>query len=289
MFGQKEKIKTGIVFLLFLSAVLSWSAVLAQDSSNFWRVNFLDIGQGSAVFIASPGGRQVLVDGGPGGAILPKLGAKMPFYDKAIDVLILSHPDADHLAGLYAVLKNYQVDLVWQTCVKDNSTLYAQWQELLLQKGVPVHCARAGDTLMLGSGGRLQILYPFSDLTGQEFKDSNQSSIVLRLDIGQNSFLLTGDADKKVERGLAFYHMPMDVNFLQAGHHGSKTSTSELFLQTVKPQAAIIQAGQNNKYGHPHQSVLDLLEKYSIQVLRTDQAGDIDFVCGQQECFLQAD
>lgn len=284
MINKNTKIKIAVVNILLLLAIISWWAVFAQNGSNFLSVSFFDVGQGSAIFIEL-GNKQILIDGGPSDTILHKLGQTMPFYDKEIDVLVLSHGDADHLAGLYEVLKNYKVKNILQSCVQDESALFKQWQELINRQKITNICVRAGDSVSLGRA-KLTVLYPFISLSRKQVKDSNEASVVVRLDFGQNSFLITGDADKKVERGLVFSGANIDVDFLAVGHHGSKTSSSQEFLQKVNPIASIIQAGLNNRYGHPHQEVTDLLNSFGIEILRTDEGGDINFKCTPQKCFL---
>ena len=284
MFDQKTKIKKVIVFLLFLTTVLSWRAVFSASGENRLEVYFFDIGQGSSIFFQTPGGGKFLVDGGPNEAILEKLGRTLPFHDKYLDVLLLTHPDADHLAGLLAVARNYEIGLVLETCVQEESELAKLWEKELAERSIRKICLKAGDKLSFGPGGSLEFLYPFSSLEGQTFKDVNESSAVARLDFGENSFLITGDADQKVERGLVFRQANLDVDFLQVGHHGSKTSSGEAFIEAASPLAAIIQAGKNNRYGHPHEETLKTLEKFGAAVWRTDQTGDIALICDFQIC-----
>lgn len=284
--SKLNKTKIVVVFLLFLVTVLSWSAVLARTGNNFLKVNFFDVGQGAAIFIEAPSGQQILVDGGPGAIILQKLGQKMSFADKNLDAVVLTHPDQDHLAGLIEVLKKYEVKMILQTCIKEEKEINQLWQEIIAQEKSIVKCVQAGDQLVLGKNVFLTILYPFKSLAEQELEDTNQSSIVARLDFGENSFLLTGDADKKIERGLVLYGFPIAADFLQVAHHGSKNSSDQAFVKKVAPRAAIIQAGKSNSYGHPHQEVLNILNLFKIKVLRTDVSGDINFLCDGRECFL---
>ncbi len=270
--------------MFFVAAGLSWLALFGTSSPEL-RVNFLDVGQGSAVFIEAPNRSQLLIDGGSGSKILARLGEVMPFYDKKIDVLLLTHPDQDHLAGFLEVIKNYQVSLVLETGIKSDSVLNQEWEKVLREKHIRISHVKAGDKLALDRQAIVTILYPLADVSGQEFKETNESSVVARLDYGQNSFLFTGDADKKVERGLIFNKLNIKADFLNVGHHGSKNSSDPEFVSAVNPLAAVIQVGKNNKYGQPHQETLDVLEGLGINILRNDLLGNINFVCDLKECF----
>lgn len=285
LFYKKSKHNLILTGLLFVATVLSWLAFLEANSSKL-RVDFLDVGQGSAIFVESPNKNQLLIDGGSNAEILTRLGEALPFYDKEIDVLLLTHPDQDHLAGLLEVVKNYRVGLVLETGIKEDSVLYREWEKILQEKSVKTNQIKAGDRLELDKQTILTILYPLADVSDQEFKETNESSIVARLDFGQNSFLFTGDADKKVERGLIFNKINIKADFLNVGHHGSKNSSDPEFVSAVNPAAAIIQSGKNNRYGHPHQETLNTLNDLGIKILRNDLSGDINFVCDWQECFL---
>ncbi len=255
-------------------AVLVWLAVFSWQGSGFLEVNFFDVGQGDSIFIETPEKFQVLIDGGPDSKILEKLGKEMPFYDRTIDLVILTHPDPDHLNGVIEVLKRYKIKEIIYTGVVP---------EDLRQKGVDIVekskaekiIAKAGQRIDLGQGIYIDVLYPFEDITGQRFSDFNQTSIVCRLIYGKTSFLLAGDAPKSVEYQLLAKQANLDSDILKVAHHGSKTSTSDYFLSAVSPEIAVIQVGKDNKFGHPYQEVLDVLNQQNIKILRTDLMGDI--------------
>lgn len=264
-----------ILGTLFSLNLLAWIAVWDLRTQEL-EVMFFDVGQGDSIFIETPERVQILIDGGPSSAILEKLGREMPFWDRTIDLIVLTHPEHDHIAGLLEVLKRYRVkNILWTGIVRDTEE-YKEWQKLIEQEGANVHIARTDLRIYAGESWFV-VLYPFEDLQDKQVKNTNNSSIVIRLSYGGTSFLFTGDAPKSVESQLiSLAEQEIDVDVLKAGHHGSKTSTSKEFVQAVSPEIAVISSGKDNKYGHPHQEVLDNLA--GIQVLRTDLRGDIKII-----------
>ncbi len=291
---NRQKIFLYILGALFLGAVLVWSAVWQSGTAsitgqlggqNKLKVDFFDVGQGAATLIEAPNRNRVLIDGGPGSQILNKLGRAMPFFDREIDVVILTHPDSDHLNGLIDVLKKYKIGEVVDPCLAEPQANYQEFLRLIEEKKINHLCAQAGQRIKLSEDVVLDILFPFESLEGVSLKNTNDSSIVAKLSYGQNKILLTGDAEQKTEIQLINKQIDLGVQILQVGHHGSKTSTSAEFIQAVKPEIAVIQVGKDNRYGHPHQDVLDRLK--NIKIFRTDLDGDADFLCSLEKCSRQ--
>jgi competence protein ComEC len=266
-----KKVIIVILGALIFGNILVWLAVFEVGQSQELKVVFFDIGQGNAVFVETPQKTQILIDGGPTPMILEKLAGELPFFDRQIDLVILTHPDFDHLAGLVEVLKSYQVDLVSWTGVESKT---AEYQEFMVEasKTKKVVLSR-GEKITVGKNLRFEVLAPLEDFKGREVKDYNTSSLVLKMTYGKSDFLLTGDAPISIERQL----VNIASEILEVGHHGSSSSTSDTFLEKVRPEIAVIQVGKDNKYGHPNQVVLERLEKYGIKVMRTDELGDIKF------------
>jgi len=270
-----------------------WYAVFTEDRSDL-TVAFLDVGQGDAIFIEAPNGKQILIDGGSNGAVLRQLSKIMPFYDRSIDMIILSHPDQDHIGGLPAILENYKVDYVMESGVKSDSGTYETFENIVEWQGVEKILAQQGMIVSLcdspevglpensgeaelpqDCGGYLEVLFPNVDVSDFE---TNTSSIVIKLVYGDNSFLFTGDSPQSIEKYLAVaFGSYLDVDVLKLGHHGSKNSNSEIFLGFTSPEYAIASVGLNNSYGHPHQEALDLLKQFEIDLLRTDEEGTVIF------------
>ena len=274
MLPQNKKFVLGILLILFFFNVLAWLTVYDLSRSRFLEVTFFDIGQGDAIFIETPSGHQVLIDGGPDSTVLEKLGKEMPFWDRTIDLVILTHPEHDHYGGLIEVLKRYKVEnILWTGIIRDTAE-YKEWQKLIKNEKAKIKIAQGGQNLKTGSTV-LHILYPFEDLEGKEVKNTNNTSVIGRLVFGQRSFLFTGDAYKSTERKLIKNNTKLNSDVLKVGHHGSKTSTAEEFVEQVSPEIAVISVGKNNRYGHPCPETLETLAKYSTIVLRTDLKGDI--------------
>lgn len=279
----KDKVPFLILVALALSAGFVWSLVLAQGApSGSVRIDFLDVGQGSAILVSAPNGNQVLIDGGPSDAVLAKLGEELPLGDRKIELLILTHPDSDHLSGLVEVLKRYDVGQILESGIADSSAEYRAWDELITQKKIPVVFASAGQNIAIADNLAIKILYPLGKINGQQFKNTNATSLVGKIIYGQNSVLFTGDAEEQTEQPLLRLGADLRADILAVGHHGSKNSTGADFLAAVAPEIAIIQVGRNNRYGHPTAEVLEKLKE--LAVWRTDLDGDIDFLCDLAKC-----
>jgi len=263
-------------FLIFLN-ILAWLAVYDLNKPQLLEVNFFDVGQGDAIFIETSFRHQVLIDGGPSSLILEKLAESLPFWDRSIDLIILTHPEHDHLAGLIEVLKRYKVEnILWTGVVRDTAE-YKEWQKLIKNEGAKIKIAQAGQLIDFGNQS-MEVLYPFENLEDKIVKNTNNTSIIAKLIFGTNSFLFTGDAYKSVEKKLIESDVDLGSDVLKVGHHGSKTSNSEAFIKQVSPEIAVISAGKDNPYHHPHQETLDTLEKCGIKILRTDKDGDIKII-----------
>lgn len=277
---MSKKIILFVAVLLGFINFLCWKEVFDLSVKQYLLVDFLDVGQGDSAFIQTPERHQIVIDGGPGSAISEKLSAIMPFWDKKIDLVILSHPEKDHMQGLLDILQKYKADYILWTGVKKNAPEYDAWLDALEKQkkmGAKIIIAVSGQKIKAGEI-LINTLYPLSSLDGKELKASaNDSSVVSEIIFGENSFLFTGDISFSAENELAGRESGLQADVLKVAHHGSKYSTSGLFLENVKPAIAVIEVGKNS-YGHPTQEVLQRLEKFGIKVLRTDINGDIKMV-----------
>lgn len=249
------------------------------------RVNFLDVSQGDAILIETPGEAQILLDGGEGQAVLGKLGEYLPLTDRTIELMILSHPHSDHLDGLIEVLKRYSVKEVWLTGVVHTSSGYLEFLNLLKDKKIPVKnifaCAEipvtgCSDEIAFENNVKFQVLWPRKNLAGQRVDDLNNTSLVLKLIYGDNSWLLPGDLDSAAEDEL-IKDSPtkLKADILKIAHHGSSTATGEEFLNLVSPTDTIISVGADNDYGHPSLRIVNRLKRAGVNIWRTDEMGDI--------------
>lgn len=261
-----------VLGILFGLNILALSVVWNLNYEGL-EVIFFDVGQGDSILIQTSDNYQVLIDGGPDSTVIEKLGKRMPFYDREIEFLVLTHPDNDHIAGLIEVLKRYKVEnILWTGVIKDKAE-FREWQKLIKEESANIYIASANQKYYRGDIS-ITVLYPFESLKGEEVKDANNSSIVLRFDFGDNCILFAGDIYQSVEKQL-INNSALDCDILKVAHHGSKSSSKEDFIKAVSPQIAIISAGKDNYYGHPHQETLDVLKKYGINIFRTDLEGDV--------------
>lgn len=244
------------------------------SSKKGFRFAMLDIGQGDALFIESPTGTQVLVDAGPAKKILGPLRKMMSPFDRTIDAIIITNPDADHIGGFADVLKNYKVGLVLEPGTQNDSQTFQDLKKTIEHKKILDILAKRGMNLDLGGGTFLEILFPDRDVSNFI---SNDGSVVARLAYGDTSVILTGDATIETEKIILQNSKPGELasDVLKVGHHGSHTSTSPEFVKAVSPNFALISDGKDNKYGHPHESVLETLTEQGVQILRTDLLGTI--------------
>ncbi len=260
-------------FLFIVAGVLTISIFLfrPKQESLISKVHMLNIGQGDSFLIETPTGAQLLIDGGRDAAVLSELSKLLPWNDSYIDVVIATHPDADHIGGLVDVVKRYKVGLFLTSDVYADTQTYKDLITLVLEKHIPAYYVRQGMNLHLADKTDFTILFPDRDTHTWE---TNAASVVGKLQIGERSVLFTGDSPISVENYLVSkLGKTLDVDILKLGHHGSKTSTSPEYLKATTPALALISAGVGNSYGHPHKEVLSLLKKFGIPYVSTQTAG----------------
>ncbi|MEX0877244.1 MAG: ComEC/Rec2 family competence protein [Candidatus Spechtbacterales bacterium] len=267
IFSKKQKY---ILWGFLGVAVLSLSLAYISIPSGALEVHFLDVGQGDAVFIETPSGRQILIDSGrPDSPILERLSNYMPFYDRDIDIVVATHMDADHIGGLVHVLENFEVDMMLVNSGDFTKPLSEKLFKIAKEKNIPIIQAGVGDKFTLDEEVFMYTLHPSSGFLN---KDENEASLVFKLVYKNDSFLFTADIGKVAEYTLAQSGIDISADVLKVGHHGSNTSSVKYFLDKVGAKLAVIQVGENN-YGHPHPAVLRRLK--DLQVLRNDLNGDI--------------
>lgn len=279
----KYTIQYFVIALFVLVNIFIWSAVARADSAGILTVVFLNVGQGDAIYIESPNGSQMLVDGGPpSGALLRELGRVMPFWDRSLDVVLATHPDQDHVGGLPSVLARMRIDNVITSENTSDTGAYGAFEKAILEEHSHRILARAGEKIILDDGVVFEILFPNMSTSGW---DTNTGSIVARLSYGDKSFVFTGDSPISVEKYLVSKlaqdgqngknGTTLHSSVLKLGHHGSRTSSSKVFLSAVDPEYAVISAGKDNRYGHPHKEVTDFLAELKIPSISTAEHGTI--------------
>lgn len=260
---------------LLLASIFVWYVVACETRHGILTVTFLDVGQGDATLIEGPSGIQVLIDGGKGKKILSELGQVLPFYDHSIDVVIATHPDQDHIEGLIGVEERYKTLVFIEPNLLTDKPFQTTLQEEVNKMGVQELVAYTGQSIALGNGATLSILFP--DLDVSNWQDiTNNASIVALLRYGKTSMLFTGDSPIAIEnRLIKELGNRLDIDVLKVGHHGSRTSSGPEFLSFTTPTLAIISAGKNNSYGHPHSEVLANLAAVGAQIKNTADVGRI--------------
>jgi len=260
-------------FLLLLATIF----LFYQDFKNSYRgliFVMLDVDQGDSLFIESPTGTQILIDAGPPRKILSQLSRVMSPFDRTIDGIIITNPDQDHIGGFADVLKNYKVDMVFESGTLNDSKTFQNLKTEIKNKNIPDILAKKGMRLNIGGGAVIDVLFPDRDVFDWS---PNDGSIVAKLTYGNTSVMLTGDATTETEKIILAGNSKdiLSSTFLKVGHHGSRTSTGVSFVQAVAPTYALISDGKNNNYGHPHQDTLDTLASFGTKIFRTDLMGAI--------------
>lgn len=266
-----------LILVLALAAVLL--AVWQYRPDRLLHLYFLNVGQGDAVLIVTPANRQILIDGGPDDAVVAQLSGVLPFYDRSIDMVVLTHPHADHLSGLLEVLKRYRVEKMLFTGVGREAGEYARFLRLLDQKGVEEIGAAAGQKIDFGDGVSVAVLWPPE---GFESGDLNETSIVSFWDYNEFEALLTGDAPEPILSALDLEA----AEVLKVPHHGAKDALSAPFLERLRPALAVITVGEN-QFGHPTAAVLDLLRRFGVVVKRTDLDGSVEVVSDGKKWWIR--
>lgn len=275
----------GIVAILVTVPVFWLTYAAPKDL----EVNFLDVGQGDSILIKTPFGQNILIDGGSDSTIIKRLGESLAWWDKRIDLMVLSHPHDDHVAGLIDVIKQYNVEQILYTGVIHTSPTYLEWLELIRERKIFLVIIDRPQKISMGKNCYLDILYPQESLLGKEVNNLNNSSMVIKLVYGNTKFLFTGDVELEIEQQLIetqdFASLQADV--FKAGHHGSDTSNSKEFLDAVSPKTVVIQVGKDNDFGHPSRRAIKRFERIGAMVYRNDLDGTIRIRSDGKEVYLE--
>jgi competence protein ComEC len=280
-----------LVLPLLIVAILVWSIALTQPDGKL-HVSFLDVGQGDAVLIQTPSGQDILIDGGPDPQkINLELSEKLPFWDRTIDLVVCTQPQADHVTGLVEVLQRYRVKQVLEPGVSYNSSVYQEWLRVVADKGIEYEVAHAGQEIDLGGGVKLEVLNPPANLWNGTDDDVDNNGLVLKLTWNEIGFLFTADIRAEVEFELIGQRANLRSTVLKVAHHGSKTSTSQQFIGAVDPEVAVICVGEDNPFGHPSSEVVERLigRLGEDNVYRTDEDGTIEFITDGETLWVKTD
>lgn len=278
---MRTRIPPAALLLASLCLVVANGFVLAEafrtDTASL-TVSFLDVGQGDAILIETPSGVSMLIDAGKDRAAVRMIPRVLGPLERDIDIVLATHPDADHIGGIPDVLGRYVVETVLVSGRGAESSQVDRFAASLAQEhGVRTIAARQGMRLHLGDQVYADVLYPEENVAS--LRETNDASVIVRLVYEDTAFMLTGDAPMWVEdRLVAKYGTTLKSDILKAGHHGSKTSTGDLLLAAVDPETVVVSAGKDNSYGHPHEEVLTNIEESGASVVSTAERGTITFV-----------
>ena len=244
------------------------------------RITVLDVGQGDSILVEGGGGARMLIDGGPDpDRLLIELDRRLPPWDRRIDILILTHPHEDHVAGMPLLLERYRIGRIYETGMRGPGPGYAAFSRNLAGRAAPPHATLATGAQIVLDDIRLRVLWPDPGRVPREPPDGgrgiNDVSIVLLGEVSGRRFLLTGDVEDDVDPLLAARGLP-PIDILKVAHHGSKTASTSAFLDAVRPRIAVVSAGAGNPYGHPARSTIDRLRESGARVLRTDTDGSVE-------------
>jgi competence protein ComEC len=272
---------TGMVAL----SAIAWQWTQTRPDGRL-HVSFLDVGQGDATLIRTPNGRRVLIDGGHYPSQLQShLGRLLPVGDRRLDLVITTHPDADHVAGLPDLLDRYRVgQLLTNGAAAEADSAYAALLAAAGEQKVPLARAQAGEHIWLDEGVTLHVIYD-----GSTAGSGNDASLALRLTYGNFSLLLTADGERAAEEAMVASGIPLTSNVFKAGHHGARTSSNDFFLAAVQPGVVVISSGAGNHAGHPHPEVLERAAATGASILRTDELGTIEAITDGQHIWWEAE
>jgi len=295
----KIQIPRLVVSLLLIVLGTIWLAVFSSPDA-YLHIVACDVGQGDAILMQN-GSSQVLVDGGVGSRVLDCLGKYMPFWDRQIEIIVLTHPQADHFSGLIEVFKRFKVGYFLAPGVDNSTQGYQVLKDLVMSSQVQIVNPSEGMNVRLGKM-YLDIINPTSKLLASEnvlgsvgeigmfttTRDLNDFSVVFNLTFGSFDAILTGDIGQEREKAILTTGKIKEVEYIKIPHHGSKNGLTKGFLEKVNPKVATISVGKDNSFGHPHKEILDLLKKKQIIILRTDEQGDIEIITNGKKWWLKS-
>ncbi len=274
---KKNNLKKYVILILLLSSF--FYTFFSYVQKNFFQVSnhnlqfhFIDVGQGDSSLIITPKGKTILIDAGDEAHAKKVLSYVREQGIEKLDLVIATHPDADHIGGMDKVIKNFDIDLFAMPDVSAKTNQYKQIQRELKAKKMKATRLYQGDEVQIDDDIDFEILSP---VKGKKYDDTNEYSIVAKIVYKDTSFILMGDATMENEVDIINNVPDIDIDVLKLGHHGSSTSSSDYFITKTSPNIAIISCGKNNKYGHPHQEVMRVLKKHGVTPYRTDEMGDI--------------
>ncbi len=285
---MRRKTKAVLICLALLATFLWTEVARSPKGDDSVHLYFFDVGQGDAALIQKDG-YQILVDGGPDDKILTELGKVMPLSDHEIEVMILSHPHADHLAGLNQVLDRYQINKIYASGVSHTADGYLDFLQKIKDKNIEMKIPAIDESMTPYENGKLEFLWPGDQYQEKTIDNLNNASLVNRFCYFERCSMFGGDIETDEQTRMFDYYSKINIDpylyfksdILKALHHGSNNGSNGKLFEIVGPSYFVISAGADNKYGHPHKYTLDLVEKYQSRLLRTDRDGTVQFRLGK--------
>ena len=279
---ENLKLKIALIsalLLILLAGLFSYEYFRFNDGK--LHIVFCNVGQGDGIFIRTPKGLDILVDGGPDNSVLSCLSSHMPFWDRTIELMFLSHPHADHMRGLLDVLKRYEVQSFSTEKIENDTVLYRELINQVKSSKLKVQSLYAGDMFTTKDGVTFRILHPTENFlkasapTGLINESSELASLIIHVSYKDTDIILTGDSEiLGLKEALRLAQGKLTIEVLQVPHHGSRFGLDSEIVQKLNPKLAVISVGKNN-YGHPSKEVIEILEDSDIKILRTDLNGEI--------------
>lgn len=270
------KLRTGYLISGIITGLILLFSFIWTLPDGKLRIVFCDVGQGDAAYVRFPDGRDMVVDGGPNDKVIDCLGRHMPFWDRHIDIVLMTHPQKDHMQGLISVFDRYDVDYFVRSDVANTTEGFTKLMRVVREKNIPQKFMTQGETIAV-DGATLSFLWPSANILGAStVGDLNDYSLVFGMRYGSFDALFTGDADTRVERNYIGQSLG-SIEVLKVPHHGSRTGMTQEFAQWVSPELSIISVGKNS-YGHPTKEIVDIIQSVGSRMMRTDESGDIEVI-----------
>lgn len=270
LFSAKKWLLISFIQILI---VIYISLELIKIFDQKFSLTVFNVTDGDAMLLKTPKGHNIIIDSGINGKIASEIFKKKTFFDRTIDALILTHPHDDHIGGAISLIEQFNIKAVFLSGIESKDNLYKEIIDKASLKNVPIYFLNSQSDIKAEEIG-LDIIYPINNFTGKETKNLNNSSLVIRIEALGKNILLSGDIEKEVEKELLLVDNPLKSDYLKVGHHGSKTSSTEKFLDAVEPKIAIISASKDNKFGHPHKETINKLDDKNIETYITKDIGN---------------
>jgi competence protein ComEC len=261
-------IKHLVVFLVVICQLVF--NIIENDGDGLMYLHMLDVGQGDAFLLQTVDNKYILIDGGPSSNLIDVMADYMPFWQKRLDLVIATHGDSDHIGGLVELGERYDIDDFIYNGESKNTLIYEELMRNINLNGVDISIAQSGEEIRVGCCMEIDILWPDSI----NIEDSNDRSVSVIARYKDFDIYMAGDLGYKYEEKIS-NNLGVDIEVMKLSHHGSRTSTSSKVIDNINPQITLISAGKDNKFGHPHKEVIDLLDKNNIIQYRTDIQGTV--------------